>query len=203
MILHPCGAAAWNVFNDKFTITETDLTSQSPKAIKIDQDLVDIVTVLPETQKYKNPTKEQRSLYRDKVYFWMFPEETIYLSNALNSSERSMLLALGESLSYEEAGIAVENSHFNVWMHPAVLSHFRKLYGIVKGPLSFPLQIIVESRYNVNRWGGRKAIVLSTHSWIGRGSFTLGISLIIIAAVVIVGVTIGAARKWKSAFFPF
>ncbi|KAF8819087.1 hypothetical protein IE077_000210 [Cardiosporidium cionae] len=166
MILHPCGAAAWNVFNDKITIIATDATSQSQKAIKIDQDLVTIATDLPGTPKYKNPTEEQRSLYRDKVYFWMFPEETSYLSSALNSSDREILSALGGSLNYEEAGIAVENSHFNVWMHPAAFPNFRKLYGIAKGPLFFPIQIIVESRYNVTKWGGRKAIVLSTHSWI-------------------------------------
>ena len=90
----------------------------------------------------------------------------------------------------------VLDEHFMVWMRPAGLPNFRKLWGRINGDLSpgnyilsvnnskyFFVKILA---YDVKAFDGQKFFVLSTvNSFGGKNSF-LGISYIVVGSICIV-----------------
>lgn len=78
----------------------------------------------------------------------------------------------------------VTNEHFMVWMRPAGLPNFRKLWGRVQetiAPGNYTMNI--NSNYDVTQFKGQKLFVLSTvNSFGGKNSF-LGISYIVVGSI--------------------
>lgn len=81
----------------------------------------------------------------------------------------------------------VMDEHFMVWMRPAALPNFRKLWGRIPTTLSngtYTLQI--NNTYDVSEFKGDKLFVLSTvNSFGGKNSF-LGISYIVVGSICVV-----------------
>jgi hypothetical protein len=79
------------------------------------------------------------------------------------------------------------NEHFMVWMRPAGLPNFRKLWGRVAqtmAPGNYTMEI--NSNYDVAQFKGQKLFVLSTvNSFGGKNSF-LGISYIVVGCICVV-----------------
>jgi hypothetical protein len=65
----------------------------------------------------------------------------------------------------------VDDEHFIVWMRPAALPSFRKLYGRIRADVKKGevLAFDVSSRYPVSGFSGTKAIVVTTLSFLGVG----------------------------------
>ena len=76
----------------------------------------------------------------------------------------------------------VDDEHFIVWMRPAALPSFRKLYGRIRGDLQAgdKLAFDVKARYPVSGFSGTKAIVVTTLSFLGgKNAFIGGAYLVV------------------------
>uniref|UniRef100_A0ACD5TTT7 Uncharacterized protein n=1 Tax=Avena sativa TaxID=4498 RepID=A0ACD5TTT7_AVESA len=65
-----------------------------------------------------------------------------------------------------------------VWMRTAAFSTFRKLYGRIKKDImaNATITVFIQNNYNTYSFGGSKAVVLSTTSWIGGKNNFIGIA---------------------------
>lgn len=81
----------------------------------------------------------------------------------------------------------VMDEHFMVWMRPAGLPNFRKLWGRINDTLNagkYKLKIF--NMYDVSQFKGEKFLVLSTvNSFGGKNSF-LGISYIVVGSICVI-----------------
>jgi hypothetical protein len=83
--------------------------------------------------------------------------------------------------------IDVTNEHFMVWMRPAGLPDFRKLWGRIKEDLEpGSYTINVKNNYPVDKFQGKKFIVLSTVNAFGGKNSFLGISYIVVGCICII-----------------
>ncbi|MCQ2821173.1 MAG: CDC50/LEM3 family protein [archaeon] len=80
----------------------------------------------------------------------------------------------------------MENEHFIVWMRPAGLSNFRKLWGRVRGESLLGNYIMkVYNNYDVSPYKGKKFIVLSTANGFGGKNKFLAYSYIVVGTLCI------------------
>jgi hypothetical protein len=83
----------------------------------------------------------------------------------------------------------VESEHFMVWMRPAGLPDFRKLWGRLNKELKpGKYQLVITNNYQVSSFGGKKSFVLSTANMLGGKNNFLGVAYIVVGSIcVIVG----------------
>lgn len=76
----------------------------------------------------------------------------------------------------------ITDEHFIVWMRPAALPTFRKLYGRIAAtiPAGTNFNFTVNASYPVTSFEGTKALVLSTTSVIGGKNDFLGLAYIVV-----------------------
>lgn len=79
----------------------------------------------------------------------------------------------------------VQNEHFIVWMRVAAFSKFRKLYGYFDTPIDSgtSLSFNILANWDISRFQGSKALVLTTTSFIGGKRPQLGIMIFTIGYV--------------------
>jgi hypothetical protein len=101
---------------------------------------------------------------------------------------------------YNASGfLDVDNEHFIVWMRPAALPSFRKLYGRITKtiPAGTTLRFLVSSAYPVAPFMGTKTLVISTMSWMGGKNDFLGIAYIVVGCIC---AAIGTAFFFRQTF---
>jgi len=110
-------------------------------------------------RKFKNPTPTADD--RNKVSFWMENSGITFFGNV---------------------PLTVDNEHFIVWMRPAALPQFRKLYAVINTNLAANGNITLDvySRFPASAYGGTKTLVFSTLGWTGGKNFFLGGAYLIV-----------------------
>ena len=79
------------------------------------------------------------------------------------------------------------NEHFIVWMRPAALPNFRKLYAHIDSsiPAGTTLVFQVVANYPVSSFSGQKSLVLSTASVVGGKNQFLGLAYLIVGFIAV------------------
>jgi hypothetical protein len=81
----------------------------------------------------------------------------------------------------------VENEHFMVWMRPAGLPDFRKLWGRINQKLNPGVyRLIIKNNYDVSSFSGKKSFALSTVNALGGKNYFLGIAYIVVGCISII-----------------
>jgi hypothetical protein len=81
----------------------------------------------------------------------------------------------------------VENEHFMVWMRPAGLPDFRKLWGRINTTLTpGNYKLIIHNNYPVESFSGKKSFVLSTVNALGGRNNFLGIAYLVVGSISVV-----------------
>ena len=102
--------------------------------------------------------------------------------------------------------IDMTDEHFIVWMRPAGLPNFRKLWGRINTDLKAKTEILVhiDNKFDVSSFNGKKYLILSTVNAFGGKNSFLGISYIvlggisiILAIVFVIGYNIHSKNKNK------
>lgn len=82
--------------------------------------------------------------------------------------------------------IDMKDEHFIVWMRPAGLPDFRKLWGRIRTNLKpGTYSINIQNNYDVSSFSGEKYIVLSTVNAFGGKNKFLGISYVVVGGICI------------------
>lgn len=79
----------------------------------------------------------------------------------------------------------VNNEHFQVWMRPAALPRFRKLYGKIDGDFKKGdrIDINIVANYEVASFDASKSIIISTMGEFGGRNPYLGVAYIVVGSL--------------------
>lgn len=94
----------------------------------------------------------------------------------------------------------VKDEHFMVWMRPAAVPNFRKLWGRINTTMTTgPYKLKIANNFQVESFGGKKSIVLSTANALGGKNNFLGIGYVVIGClcIVMVGVFYVGNQRYK------
>lgn len=81
--------------------------------------------------------------------------------------------------------IDTTNEHFVVWMRPAGLPDFRKLWGRIDGMKKGNYTLEIVNNYSTKIFNGSKSVVLSTVNAFGGKNTFLGVSYIVVGGICI------------------
>ena len=154
-VLHPCGLMANSFFNDTFALSGGALNHAGLVESWSEKD---ISWASDRRAKF---VKVDQSLYRDKVQY-------------INDT-------------YPGIVSNVDDEHFIVWMRPAALPNFRKLYAVINKGLTVNQKISfdVAANFPVSGYGGTKAIVVTTLSFLGGKNAFIGGAYLVVGGLCI------------------
>lgn len=160
-VLYPCGLIANSFFNDTFK-----LASSGGSGVRMDEG--DIAWKSDREKKFGRPSgQDYEALYAR----YGGPNGPVRFINDTYPAVKD-----------------VTDEHFIVWMRPAALPRFRKLYGrLVDGsgaavdiPEGTTLSFNVAGNYPVDGFKGKKSLVLSTVSFIGGRNSFLAVAYLVV-----------------------
>ncbi|KAK9728496.1 alkylphosphocholine resistance protein lem3 [Basidiobolus ranarum] len=180
--IYPCGLIANSMFND--TISNFVLLN-IPGGAQADNETYAFgakgIAWASDAQKYK------KSGYTDLTQIRPPPNWAVRYPNGMYTPE------------FPPPDIS-QDEHFQVWMRTAGLPNFRKLYGRNDSATmkEGKYEVVIDMNFDVKRYGGTKAIVISTVSFLGGRNPFLGIAYIAVGvACVVLGALFTARHLYK------
>ena len=130
-----------------------------------------------------------KSFFNDDFKNWKLDGENIVVN------EKDIAWSADKKLKYKNTEelnkqwIDMTNEHFIVWMRPAGLPNFMKLWGRIenielkKGQV---LNVTIENNFDAKKFDGKKFLILSTANILGGKNYFLGISYIVLGCICII-----------------
>ena len=111
----------------------------------------------------------------------------------INVNESNIAWKADKELKYKNVNldkqwIDMTNEHFIVWMRPAGLPNFRKLWGRINRNLDAgsDIRVTIDNNFDISSFNGEKYLILSTVNAFGGKNSFLGISYIVLGAISII-----------------
>eukprot|EP00922_Rhytidocystis_sp_ex-Travisia-forbesii_P070096 GHVS01104777.1.p1 GENE.GHVS01104777.1~~GHVS01104777.1.p1 ORF type:complete len:385 (+),score=77.47 GHVS01104777.1:135-1289(+) len=188
-ILHPCGALARSFFNDTLIAITTNKTTSTTEGEEGGTDMEKLhirrnpadIAWGGDVEKFVEVSADVKSQYAEQVEFWLDEPEVF------------------EGLP-SNTGKGVSNGNFIVWMRPAALPTFRKLWGVLDDGLPLPFYVTIRNRYNMKPFGGTKSIVFSRPTFAGGATMFIGIAYCATAFVLMIVCILIFAGMSRSSF---
>ena len=134
-----------------------------------------------------------KSFFNDNFKEWKLTDE-FGDNQALNVNEKDIAWKADKELKYKNIDksrqwIDMTDEHFIVWMRPAGLPNFRKLWGRITDrdlKAGTKIEVKIENNFDVSSFNGKKYLILSTVNAFGGKNSFLGISYIVLGGISIV-----------------
>ena len=134
-----------------------------------------------------------KSFFNDNFKEWKLTDE-FGETQALNVNEKDIAWKADKELKYKNIDksrqwIDMTDEHFIVWMRPAGLPNFRKLWGRITDrdlKAGTKIEVKIENNFDVSSFNGKKYLILSTVNAFGGKNSFLGISYIVLGGISIV-----------------
>jgi hypothetical protein len=129
-----------------------------------------------------------KSYFNDKFTNWEINGDPI------TPNEKDIAWKADKELKYkntnhlEKQWINMTDEHFIVWMRPAGLPNFRKLWGRIEKDIeaNSKVKVKIEDNFDVSTFKGKKFLILSTVNAFGGKNSFLGISYIVLGGISII-----------------
>ena len=131
-----------------------------------------------------------KSFFNDKYALY---KNSISNDNKITIDEKDIAWQADKDIKYKNTNdlskqwIDMTDEHFIVWMRPAGLPNFRKLWGRIREDLDEGDYVIhIKNNYDVSDFKGEKKFVLSTVNAFGGKNNFLGLSYIIVGGICLI-----------------
>ena len=127
-----------------------------------------------------------KTYFNDSFDNWAIDGENIEVNKNNIAFDKDKELFKNIDLSKQWKNM--EEEDFIVWMRPAGLPNFRKLWGRIEKDLKkrATLQFTIKNKYKVEHYNGNKTIILSTTNKFGGKNFFMGVCFIVIGIISLV-----------------
>ena len=124
-----------------------------------------------------------KTFFNDNFSNWKINNDTIDVNDKNIAFKKDKDLFKNYNLSKQ--WINMEDEHFIVWMRPAGLPNFRKLWGRIENDLKKDdkLSFIIDNKYKVDHYNGDKSIILSTANKFGGKNLFMGVCFIVVGVI--------------------
>ena len=134
-----------------------------------------------------------KSFFDDKFSDWKVIDK-LEESSPLFVNESNIAWKADKELKYKNVNkakqwIDLTDEHFIVWMRPAGLPNFRKLWGRITDrdlKAGTQIEVKIENNFEVSSFKGKKYLILSTVNAFGGKNSFLGISYIVLGGISII-----------------
>jgi len=155
-IAHPCGLIARSFFNDSYEI-------------HFNKTFVHNNDNNEETINNNNNINNNINIYKDGI---------------ASKSDKKRFKNIKEENWRDIQWLDVEDERFMVWMRPAGLNNFRKIWGKINKTLQEGNYVLsITNNYPVSDFKGKKSFVLSNANFLGGKNYLLGWSYVIVGGI--------------------
>ena len=130
-----------------------------------------------------------KSYFNDNFRDWKLDGEDIFVNEKDIAWSADKQLKYKNTKEIDKQWIDMTNEHFIVWMRPAGLPNFMKLWGRIentelkKGQV---LTVTIDNNFDAKKFDGKKFLILSTVNIFGGKNYFLGVSYIVLGCICIV-----------------